>query len=218
MGLQKIFSLLLIAAVAVSVSACDVSTPSKMNISKIRVKNQMVTETFDATRIDNGAINYFAENFKKNGSGKMTLTVSYLDGDRSLRVQAEKNGAMYKKAFQKRGVSNVSVVTVPIEDKQYADKLVVSYQALVALAPKNCASMPGHSGSDNLEGIDNYKFGCNTKMIMSKMVADPSDLLGKSGKGDIESRRAGATVESYKAGTPNEPIGGFNASSIGTSN
>ena len=199
-----------------SLAACELSTPSQIHTGKIRVTNQIVAETLDAKRIDAGRINVIADNFVQNGRGDMVLTVSYLNDDPKRAVEAAIQGNDYKAAFAKRGVSNISVETVGVQDRQYAGQVVATYPALVALPPKDCGRIPGYMGADDLEAGDNYKFGCETKAMLSKMVSNPSDLLGRAGTQDNDSRRSGILAEPYKAGTPNKPMTGFQASSIGS--
>ena len=216
MRLNKFLALAFILIFAVTLSACDVTTPSMINTGKIRIKNQMVTKTFDVHNFDEAFANEIAQDVIRNGRSKMTLTLSYFAEDRANRVIAEKSGQIFKQAFKDRGVYNVKIVTVPVDNKNSAGKLVVTYKSLVAEAPEECTRIIGSDGADSMEAVDKYQFGCNTKMTISKMVADPSDLLGKSGSSGVESRRSGATVENYKTGTPNNPMGGYQASNIGT--
>jgi hypothetical protein len=54
------------------------------------------------------------------------------------------------------------------------------------------------------------------KTAMSRMIVDPSDMKGRAGTQNNDSRRLGATVETYKSGKPNEPMKGFQASKVGS--
>src|SRR3990172_2901692 len=212
MQVYRLISLSGILAVALFLSACDVSTPSRFTTGKIRVKEQMVTEVLDAGRIDPARVNVIADGFVRNARGGMTLAVSYPSGDSARKDSARKQGDAYKKSFEQRGASNISVVTVPVAHQQYTGRVLVTYKALAAVAAKDCNPLPGHKGADNMEAVDQYKFGCETQTAMGRMVADPSDLLGKAGTQKNDSRRSGATVESYKAGTPNQSMQGLQAS------
>lgn len=202
-------------AVIATLSACDTTSPSQVNTGKIRVKDQMVVEMLDAVRVDSGRVKVIAGDFVRNGSGEMALTVSWLAGDRVRESIAAKQGKVLKEMFRQNGVSSVSVVTVPVTDKKYTNKVVVNYKALTALPPKDCGRIPGYLGSDSVETADQYRYGCETQAILSKMIADPSDLMGKGGAQNNDSRRAGATVEAYKAGTRNPKMEGMQASTVG---
>ncbi|MFH1158896.1 MAG: CpaD family pilus assembly lipoprotein [Pseudomonadota bacterium] len=216
MRAYRLVSLAGILGAALVLSACDASLPSQVQTGKVRLREQIVTEVLDSSRVDPARVNVLADHVKRNGRGAVTLTVSWLSGDARRAHVAERQGDAYKKAFEKRGVSGVHVATVPVADERYVNKVVVAYQALVALPSGDCGRITGYQGADNLEAIDQYKFGCETQMAVSRMIVDPSDLMGKAGAQDNDSRRAGASVEAYKAGTPNTPMQGFQASSIGT--
>ncbi|MCE9508442.1 MAG: CpaD family pilus assembly protein [Alphaproteobacteria bacterium] len=216
MQAHRLISLAGALVAGLALSACDVTTPSQMMTQKIRIKDHIVTQTLDAGRIDPARLNVIADDFTQKASNrKMALTVSYLAGDAKREGVARKQGNAYKKAFEQRGVAGISVATVPLADKQYAGKVVVTYKVQAALAPKDCKNIPGYQGADDLDAADQYQFGCNMKTAVSRMIADPSDLLGKGGTQDNDSRRSGAVVETYKSGKPNQPMKGFQASQVG---
>jgi type IV pilus biogenesis protein CpaD/CtpE len=216
MQAYRLISLAGALVAGLALSACDVTTPSQLTTGKIRIKDQVVTQTLDAGRIDPARLNVIADDFtQKATQGKMTLTVSYLSGDARREGVARSQGNAYKKALQQRGVADISVATVPIADKQYAGKVVVTYRAQSALPPQGCKTIPGYQGADDMDAADQYQFGCNTRTAVSRMIADPSDLLGKGGTQDNDSRRSGAVVETYKSGKPNPPMKGFQASQVG---
>jgi len=211
----RLVSLVLIFSVAVVLSACDASLPSQVQTGKVRLEEQIVTEMLDSSHVDPARVDVLADRIKRNGKGAVTLTVPWLSGDVYSSRIATKHGAAYKKALRKRGVLDIHVVKVPVANEQYLNKVIVAYQALVALPPDGCGRITGYQGAENMEAIEQYKFGCETKMSVSQMIADPSDLMGKSGVQDNDSSRAGTSVVKYKAGIPNKPMQGFQASSVG---
>jgi type IV pilus biogenesis protein CpaD/CtpE len=212
---MQAYRLISLAFAVLALSACDVSTPSQMTTGKIRLKEQMATELLDARAIDPARVEVIADNFMSQARGGMTLTVPYLSNDPAGDAVAKKQGAVYKAAFEQRGVPQVSVVTVAIADKRYMDKVLVTFKELSALPPKDCTRIPGYQGSDTMENADQYKMGCEMKTVMSRMIADPSDLQGKAGAQDGDSRRMGATVEGYSSGKPNTMSESFQASKVG---
>ena len=215
MQAYRLFSLAGILSAALVLSACDASVPSQVQTGKIELKEQIVTEMLDSTHIDPARVDVLANHIKRNGKGSITMTVSWLSGDVSRASTAERQGKAYKKALEKRGVSGIHVVTVPVMDERYVNKIIVVYQSLVALSSDGCLRLTGYQGAENLEALEKYQFGCETQMAISRMIVEPSDLMGKDGAQDSGSRRASASVENYKAGTPNKPMQGFQASSIG---
>ena len=215
MQAYKFISLAGILSVALVLSACDASVPSQVQTGKIELKEQVVTKMLDSTQIDPARIDILADHVKRNRKGDVTLTVSWLSGDASRERTAKKHGNVYKRALEKRGVSGIHVVTVPVMDERYINKIVMVYRSLVAQPPDNCLRLTGYQGAENLDALEKYQFGCEMQMAVSRMIVEPSDLLGKDGAQDNDSRRAGVSVENYKAGTPNKPMQGFQASSIG---
>ena len=212
---MRVFRFLSLASVFFALTACNPVTPSQMSVEKIRIKEDVVVEMLDAGRVDAQRVNAIADQFVKTGKGKITLTVSYVPG-RQTEEAANRYGNAYRQAFKKRGVADVAVVTVPVADAQYAEKIVTTYKAVVAVPPEGCRRIPGYQGTESLnDGAEQYQFGCEIKANISKMIADPSDLLGRAGSQDGDSRRSGAVVESFKAGTPNQKMQGMQASGVG---
>ncbi|MBI3440776.1 MAG: hypothetical protein HY052_03060 [Proteobacteria bacterium] len=198
-----------------ALSACDVSTPSHVTTGKIQVHEQMVAKTLDAGHVDMASVSRIADHFIQTGKGEMVLTIPYLPGYPSSADRAEQRGSDYKKAFRQRGVSAFSVVTVPVKDRKYMSKAVVTYSAMTATPSEGCSALPGGQGADNMETIDEYRFGCDMQTALSRMIVDPSDLLGKAGTQNNDSRRSGPIIDPYKAGTPNQQMKGYQASGIG---
>ena len=196
-------------------AACEVSTPSRVHIGKIIVQDQMVAEAVSARPLDQGRINVLSDNFMRRGKGQIVLNVPYISEDAVSKKMAERASDSYKTAFEKRGISRVSVVMVPVAEGQYTDKIVVTYNSLAAVPSKDCHSFPGRQGADDMAAVDQYQFGCGIQAGLSKMIANPSDLMGHSGTQNNDSRRSGTIIETYKAGTPNPPMGGYSASGVG---
>jgi pilus biogenesis lipoprotein CpaD len=212
---MKAYKLILFAgtlSAALMVSACDPTTPSQVNLSKLKVKDQTVTETYSADHVDIAHVKATAHNVLLNGNKDVALTVPYLPGNSAA---AARLGAAYQKAFAAQGVTHISVALVVMKDSQDVDKAVVSYKALAAVQPNDCGRIPGYQGTDTLDAVDQYQFGCETQASLGKMVEDPSDLLGKASRQDADSRRNGAIIDPYAVGTPNQPMKGFSASDIG---
>jgi type IV pilus biogenesis protein CpaD/CtpE len=92
----------------------------------------------------------------------------------------------------------------------------VSYQALVAQQADECGRIPGYQGTESMDNFDSYQYGCETQATLSQMINDPADLLGRQNPPDANSRRNGANIEPYMLGTPNPPLKGMSASTIGT--
>jgi len=211
----KLVSLAGMAAVVFSLTACDVSAPSSVNIGKIILHDQMVAEALPAAKVDRARVNVLSDGFLRRGKGEMVLNMPYLQGDPAQKKSAAALGDAYKGAFERRGVSNISIVMVPVADSRHADKIIVTYNALAALPPKGCGPLPGSRGADNLEAIESYHLGCDMQTEISRMIVDPADLAGRAGVQNNDSSRSSTVIDSYKAGKPNQSIKGFQGSGIG---
>lgn len=197
--------------------ACDVSTPSQLSVRQVQLKEEVKTTTFDARSLDSDAINGIASDYSRNGRGKVSLTLSYDASGAGAQMRAKKQATHWLNAFRQNGVNDMEVDYVAMTDSAYAGQAIVSYTALVASPPKDCGRIPGYQGAETLAGAEGYGIGCETAAMLSKMVADPSDLMGKAGTPDDDSRRQGAVVENYKLGKQNQKLQGMNASAIGSS-
>jgi type IV pilus biogenesis protein CpaD/CtpE len=197
-------------------AACDVTAPSQVTTGKIRLSTQTKTIVLPAQTVDKEQVETITADYARTGKGKISVLVSYLDGNPVNEIKARQRGNAYKSAFQRRGIPKVEVNTVSVATPTDANQAIISYHALTASAPKNCDRLTGYQGGDTLDNMRTYPIGCETKSILSQMIADPSDLMGKAGTAKDDARRAGAVVEPYKAGTPNQPLKGMQASTIGT--
>ena len=196
-----------------SLAACDASTPSLVYTGKLRVREQMVVETLAADKLDSARVREISKNILKRGRSDVTITVPYATGGEPA---AKKQGDSYKQAFEKQGVTHVSTVLVPVADSRDADEVIVGYEAVEAVSGNGCNRIPGYQGAENIEAVDQYRLGCETQAVLAKMVADPTDLLGKSSTHDGDSRRSSALMDPYMSGTANKPLEGMKASDIGT--
>jgi len=208
-------------AIALSVlllAGCDVSTPSQVVTQPIQLRDAVKTAVLDPARPDAAAAKLIADDYKRDGKGDgLSLVFSYAAGDPQDKAVAEKHARAWRALFVKHGVAQVKTEYVEMTDPQYLGRAIVSYTALSAEAPKDCGRITGYQGADVLESGEKYGMGCESETALSKMVVDPSDLMGKGGTPDDDSRRDGALVEKYKAGTPNPKMQGMSASSVGSS-
>lgn len=196
-------------------SACDLTTPSQVNTAKIKVKDKTITEVYSVDHVDLKHVAATARIVLRNGNREVTMTVPYLPGG---ETRAGDLGVAYTSAFAAQGVTHFSVELVAMTDSQDTDKAVVSYQAQVAEQPEGCLRIPGYEGAASMDDYGDYQYGCETQADLSKMIDDPTDLLGKANPPDANSRRNGPITDPYQAGTPNTPIKGMSASSgVGTS-
>ncbi|MBI1216356.1 MAG: hypothetical protein GC185_11150 [Alphaproteobacteria bacterium] len=200
-----------------TLSACDMTTPSQVKTGEIRVMDSMKTVRVDAQAVDEQQVAVIADDYRATGKSRVMLLLPYLEGNPVNRVAARHRGEMYKKALMKRGVGEVEVSYLAVKDPQKAQTGVLSYMAETAEGPKDCTPLVGYNGGDTRTAMEKYGIGCEMKTAISRMVVQPSDLMGKGGTPQDESRREGAVVEKYKAGTQNTPLQGtLSASTVGS--
>jgi len=212
---MKNLRLTLVVIMVCGLAACNMSNKSSLDVGKIRVKEQYVTKSYDLYRFDNSLAKMIANEMIAQGENKVVLNISYLNGDADNKNLMMQEGKLIKNKFKEYGISDARLEAVPVDDNKNTGKLVIYYKSKVALAPAGCTDMVGINGAVDSETAEEYSVGCNSKMVFSKMIADPNDLLGETRYGEVDSRRAGATVEKYKTGEPNGDIQGVSASDIG---
>ena len=201
-----------VLAVVLMTSGCDVTTPSQLALNKIRVRDKMFTETLSADHVDKGQVATVVQDIQRSGGSDATLLIPYTDGG---QTKAWDIAAAYKKAFAEKGITRLSLDVVQMEKGQTAKDAVLSFEGIVALPPADCGRMLGYQGADTLENADEYQYGCELKSNMSKMVANPSDLLGTAPAFDGNAQRNGIIVDPYVQGKPNQQLKGMTASTIG---
>jgi len=210
------FSLILVIVFAVvGLTACSMSTPTMVGAGKMTVRDKFVTKTFDVQSFDDNEADAMAQEIVTKGHGSVNLNVSYFIEDKDSKWNFKNKAEKIKNKFVKSKIDNVKVVVIPVEKAEQGGKLVISYKTRVAEVPDECTEMTGNKGAGDMADMKNYKISCGYKMNLSKMIANPDDLLGRADNENIESRRAGATVEKYKTGEPNGELDGYQASKIG---
>ena len=205
-------------AIVLLLSACSMAQPSQVKTGGIRIEDRMKTVNIHPSTLTADQAGMIAEDYHRNGRGKMAVVVSYVRANPAARQRAEQQSVKIAQAFAAQGVRNMKVNMVAVNTRNHAEQAVVSYMAVTALPPLNCTRMPGYQGTDTLDAAAEYSFGCETQMAVSKMIVTPEDLMGRDGTPADESRRNGTIVERFKSGTRNTPLEGqINASSVSTS-
>jgi type IV pilus biogenesis protein CpaD/CtpE len=143
------------------------------------------------------------------------ITMPYLAGAPLSEISARRQAEAYQKAFLSEGVKDVKADLVPVATAEQTKVAVVSYGALAALPPEDCRRMIGYNGADTRTSMNRYAMGCEMKTTMSKMIAQPGDLLGRGGIAPDDSSRQGVIVQDYKDGVQNEKLDGAQASQVG---
>lgn len=213
----KLSALCALLVAALPVGACSMYTPTQVQTGEIVVADVMTTHILSAEKFDATDVNIMAQDYKHNGRSRARLVVPYLKKHRAAnRAAAMRLGQQYKNAFAQYGIADMTVDYTETTDREAARHAVLAYTSTVAQAPRNCTRMPGVQGTESLKQLENYSIGCETRTMLSKMIANPEDLMGNAGSPDGVSRRQGVVTEGYMSGRSNPPLTGLNASTTGT--
>lgn len=215
MRLSRVSTFCCAVFAAVALSACSMSSPSRVETGEIQVRDIMKTTQLPAEGVDAGRVDVAADDYGRNGRSTPRLVVPYLKGNPVNRMAARRIGEGYKNAFIGRGVRNLQVDYAETSDKEGARYAILSYTSTVALPPRHCMKMLGHQGASAIEEAEKYSWGCGMKTAMSQQIANPEDLLGVDGTPDDTARRQGPMMENYMSGKTNAPLNGLNASTTG---
>lgn len=206
----------LLMLVPVMLAGCNMTTPSQIRTGQIQLQEDTATQTYPLKDIGDGQLRSIARDHALRGHGPATVTVSYLANDHQGRKDAQKSMRKVLSTLQSEGMTGTKVDYVAVNDARLAGQAVFSYPALTARAPDHCKRMPGYQGGESLEDMQDYQISCESKDVLSRMVARPADLMGNDGKGAGTGRRSGTVVETYQEGEPNKlfyPL--TSASSVG---
>lgn len=203
-----------VAAVVMTLLAgCNISTPSRVKTGEIRLRDDIKTVQLNLAAP--GPLDRIAEDYRRNGDGGMRLVVAYPEKSPMREQEIRRDARALQHALSKAADADVAADYVPVPVGAASGHAVLSYRAAMALPPEDCGRMTGYKGADTRDEGEKYSIGCETKTTLSRMVVNKKDLMGRDGTADGFSRRQGAAVENYMAGTPNEPLEGTGASEIG---
>lgn len=197
-------------------AGCNMATPSELRTGSMIVKDDMVTQSMSVDDMGRERMVLLARDYHNRARGPLILTVAYPVGDAAEKQRLQSKVQRAVNALKKEKVKPVEVEYVGVEGKDVAGRVVAMFPAFVATAPDSCRPMPGLQGGESWQDTNDYQFSCETKDVMSRMIAHPEDLLGVDGSKGGTARRTGTVVETYQDGVPNESfLGTASASEIG---
>ena len=201
---------LLIIGAALTLSACSMHAPSKVSQNRIQVEQENFVEEMDLRDVDGAYIASLGQHYNRHGSGPLYLTVAYDSGHGVS--SATREVARLTAALRDEGVERVQGNVLPVADLGAYAKILVSYTAYNALAPKDCSLMSGINTSQ-IEADPDYKLGCSIDTLFAQQIARPKDLAGSfEGNDTSDGRRHANIIESYRSGERNKPLSGESAS------
>lgn len=189
--------LLLLIGVSLLPACARQSTPSMMNPNKPQLVPETALQQRPVKNVNEGYLNYLAEEYSRYGAGSMQLSLSYDPAATNYSaVKAFKDLSRIKSGLESMGVRGISADTVKAEGSE--PMLMVSYDAVRAAAPAGCRNMPGFDDGLTTEKVGDYRFGCSVDTMLAKQIYRPGDLNGNAAYEDGDGRRAANSVEYYR--------------------
>lgn len=163
----------------------------------IGVKSQVVESDFYGTAQsaltpdEKRLLQRFVGAYKERGQAPITVT---LGGDgQSGKALA----AALQKAALAQGLAK-SEVLIGVDPSQPTDRVQMSFVSYTAEVPE-CGYWSQSSVSDH-SNFNSLNFGCASQHNLGLMLADPSDLLGKTAMTPRNATRTVDGIEQYEAG------------------
>lgn len=191
-------------ALALLLGGCSMTTPSQVRTGDIVLKDSAQVQTRELDQFTRADAALLASDYKRNNHGALSAVVSFDRRDVRALKEAKAQVARIARDLAAEGVHKLQAEYVAVDDPHLYNQVVFSYAALVATPPDHCSRMPGNQGGEDLAAMHDYQISCESKAVLSQMIARPEDLLGRDGKTDSTARREGAVVETYQDGTPNQ--------------
>ena len=194
-------------------SACSLDEPTKLNNNRVQVQKERFAQEVPAAELDDAALAGMARHYSRYGDGALDLTVTYDPSSRnSTAMSATNEASRIVKGLRDYGVKNVQPNILPVNGQGDQQMALITYTSYKALAPKDCDLLPGMAHT-NVHVDEDYKLGCTVETVFAKQIARPRDLKGRAyNSPTTDGRRTANTVEVYRTGVPNEPLGGESSS------
>ncbi len=199
-------ALLALAAVsALSLSACaKIDMPTTMTEKQIVLESDNHSQTYKVADLKAAQFNEMGDHFRRYGNGQAEVIVSYDPySKKNTAMKATDQLHRITTELGKRGVSNIKGSILAADYSGDEAEMIIGYSSVSAQAPEGCGMMPG---ADTLRAeLDfDYKLGCSVKTMVSRQVARPADLAGRSpDSAHGDGRRAAEVTEPYRAGERN---------------
>ncbi len=175
-------------------------TPNRIELVHTKADTEYLTAQMDETTIRG-----IADRYEHHGSGPVEVTVSY-DPQSSVNtaMHASNEAARLAKAFALHKVA-ADVSTLPVNLQGDVSHTYVYYESVDARPPPDCGTL--FDGVRNTgDTPENYGFGCTIESAVSRQVARPADLAGRTAMDPGDARRQDVIVDTYRSGTPNTTL------------
>ncbi len=203
----KILQMLVLVS-ALALPACTQTTPSMMNESAIQLSQTTIVEQVLFEDINDNVLSALSSHYLQNGTSALDLTMTYNPTSKNFTaMNAVHELGHIKDNLKKNGVTSVTTQTMAVPNG--VPSLMVSYDMVQALAPHDCATMPGLERNGTTRFLGQYKFGCSVDTMVARQIAHPADLQGNSGLGTRDARREALILDGYSGAEPSVPLEGL---------
>lgn len=209
------YAILVLIALAMVLTGCELYEPSNVSTNKIRVEEEKISETVAVADLNDAALDRLSNHYRKHGDGPLELTVTYDPKSRNNgAMRANDEVARLSRELRMNGINNVEVGILPVNGAGNDMDVLVAYRSYNALAPEGCDVLLSDDRGFERDAYKDYKLGCTKDTLFARQVARPKDLRGTAPSGDPTSdgRRSSNVIEGYRSGVPNEPLEGQSAS------
>ena len=197
--------LLALAAVsALSLGGCaKIDMPTTMTEKNIVLESDNYAQTYKVADLKAVQFDEMSEHFRRHGNSQAEVIVSYDPySKKNTAMKATDHLHRIMTELNKRRVGNIKGSILAADYSGDEAEMIIGYTSVSAQAPDDCSMMPG-AGTMRAELDFDYKLGCSVRTMVSRQVARPADLAGRSpDSANGDARRAGVVVEPYRAGKP----------------
>ncbi len=203
-----------IALFSLGLGGCmDMRSPTTISENSVQVREEAMFEDVAIYNVNDEYLRAVARHYERYSGSVMDVIVTYDPRSyRNTAMKANDKLAGISQKLKKFGVLQMETGVLPVKGQGDDARLIVSYNAYSAHAPKGCDSMmPGMNGSE-LGDDKNYKLGCTSQTLLARQVSRPKDLLGRgSVDQDTDGRAASNIVGLYRTGAQNASLDGESA-------
>lgn len=200
-SILRLIAALVLAGAATACSYPDSTTTLQESDYRARypigvesaVVQAVVHGTSDGTLTagENALLNDFVAAYVESGQAPLIVTMG------GSGAGKENFAALVQNAAIDRGLAR-SEVLVGIDPAMPADGLTLSFISYTAVVPE-CGYWYEES-AHNFQNANSVNFGCATQHNLGLMLADPSDLYGKTQMAPRDSERTATVINLYQRG------------------
>ncbi len=198
-------------ALCVMLTGCEMYAPSRVSESRVQIEEKRFSDVMPVATFNDVAVKRLADHHRRHGDGAVEVTVTY-DSSRGSALRAADEVGVIRSRLIKAGVEDVLGSILPVKNMGRDMNVMIAYNAINALAPRDCTMMSGFEGHV-IEADEDYKLGCTRESLYARQISRAKDLKGRKSNMDLnDGRRITNSIESVRAGETSPSLNGKNAS------